>query len=132
MQENVICPFLAVVTPMKDREENKKRSSFRFSNKKQLSRARMNRRVPWLIGVSLSNKTKKLTYKDIVACEAIKEYVFEHESTTCKAQPYIVSRCNEEDEEEEDGDKNIRWIKNDTIWKEGTTIWAGNGVKTYK
>ena len=60
-----------------------------------------------MIGVDLSRKPRNLTYKDIVACEAIKEDVFVYETTTCKAQPHIVIKCNVEDEEEEDDDKDI-------------------------
>ena len=64
-----------------------------------------------MIGVDLSDTTRNLTYKDIVAFETIKEGVFEHETTTCETQPHIVSRCNEEDEENEDDNKDINGEK---------------------
>ena len=75
----------------------------------------MNRRVPWMIGVDLSSTTRYLTYEDIIACEAIKEDIFKHEMSICEVQPHIVSRCNEEDEEDEYDDKRHRRKENDTI-----------------
>ena len=96
--------MLPVVIPVKGR---KRENSFCFSSKKQLSRARMNRRLPRMIGVDLSGTTKNLTYEDIVTCEMIPEDVFEHQTPTCEAQPHIASECNGDDEEEEDYDKDI-------------------------
>ncbi len=99
--------MLPVVTPVKGIKKSRRKNSFRFSSKKQLSRARMNRRLPRMIGVDLSGTTKNLTYEDIVTCEMIPEDVFEHQTPTCEAQPHIVSEYNEDDEEEEDYDKDI-------------------------
>ena len=99
--------MLAVVTPVKGRKKNRRKSSFRFSSKRQLSRTRMNRRIPRMKGVDLSGTTRNLTYENIVTCEMITEDVFEHQTPTCEAQPHIVSECNKEDEEEEDYEKGI-------------------------
>ena len=67
----------------------------------------MNRHVLRMIRVDLSGTTRGLTYKNIVACEVIKEDVFEHETNTCEAQSHIVFRYNEEDEEEKCDVKDI-------------------------
>jgi hypothetical protein len=60
-----------------------------------------------MIGVDPSCITKNLTYKYIIVCEAIKEGIFEHKTTTYETQSYNVSGCNEQNEEEEDDEKNI-------------------------
>ena len=67
----------------------------------------MNRRLPRIIGVDLLGTTNNLTYKYIVGCEMITEYIFEHQTPTCEAQPHIISECDEDDEEKEDYDKDI-------------------------
>lgn len=58
-----------------------------------------------MIRVGPSWTIYKLTYKDIIASEIIKEDVFEHESTTYEVEPHIVSRCNEKNKKDEDYDK---------------------------
>ena len=62
----------------------------------------MNRYFPRLIGVDLSSTTRNLMYEDIIANEAIYEDLFEHETTTCEAQPHIISRCNEKDQNDDE------------------------------
>ena len=57
-----------------------------------------------MIGVDLSDTTKNLTYENIVTCEMIPEDIFKHQTPTCEAQPHILSKCNEDDEEDEDYD----------------------------
>ena len=71
----------------------------------------MNRRVPRMIGVDLSSTKRNLKYIDIIIGKAMKEDVFEHETTTCEVQSHIVFRCNKKDEEEEDDDKDINGEK---------------------
>ena len=99
--------MLAVVTPVKGRKKNRQKCSFCFSTKRQLSKARMNRRISRMKRVDLSGTTRNLTYEDIVACEMITEDVVEHQIPTCEAQLHIVSECNEDDEDKEDYEKNI-------------------------
>ena len=48
-----------------------------------------------------------MTYEDIVACEIITKDIFKHQTFTCEAQPHIVSKCNQDDEEEKNYDKDI-------------------------
>lgn len=99
--------MLATVTPVEVRKKNRQKNSFRFSSKSQLSRVRMNRFVPRITGVDLLSTTKNLTYEDIMTCEMITEDVFEHQTPTYEAQSHVVSKCNEDDEEEEDYIKGI-------------------------
>ena len=68
--------------------------------------ARMIDMFPRMIGVDLYGITRNLTYEDIVGWEAIRKSIWIW-TTTCKAQPHVVIRCNGEDEEEEDDDKDI-------------------------
>ena len=90
-----------MVTPMEVRKKNRRKNSFRFSSKRQLSRVRIHRFVPRMTGVDLLNTTRNLT------CEMITENVFEHQTSTYEAQPHVVSKCNEDDEKEEDYDRGI-------------------------
>ena len=121
MQEIINSPLLAVVTPVKGRNFFINIYIY-ISNKRQLSRARMNERVPWMIGMDLSGTNMNLKYENIVACKVIKEDVFEHKTTTCEIQPHLVSKCNKHDEDVEDDEKNINWETMIQIWRGKMTI----------
>ena len=40
-------------------------------------------------------------------CRHKENHVFESETNICKAQPHIVSRCNKDNKEKEDDNKDI-------------------------
>lgn len=58
--------------------KNMRRVNFHFSDKKQLARIRMNKYVPRIIRVDLSDTARNQTYENIIAYEVIKKDVFEH------------------------------------------------------
>ena len=79
--------YLSMLTVICQVEDKKKcRDFYFFPNKRQLSRARMNRRGPRMIGVDLSDITKNLIYENIIACKMITEDILEHQTPTCEAQ----------------------------------------------
>lgn len=108
MQEELLPPLLVLDSEVPQRKK-KRRSSFRYSSKKQLLRARMIRRLSRISTADLSSSTRNLTYGDISPCEAIGEDIVEVGCTSCEAQPEIVcsySDCDEHiDEEEENEDR---------------------------
>ena len=84
MQENYIYPLSPVVTPVERRRKRRRRSSFRYCSRRQLSKARMNRRFPRVTGVDLSGTTKNLSYNGNMSYKAIREDLVEDEGI-CEA-----------------------------------------------
>jgi len=73
MQENLFSPLLVLHTPTQGRKKRRKKSSFRYSSRRQLLRARMIRQLARITVIDLSGTIRNLTYEGIVSCKAIRE-----------------------------------------------------------